>query len=133
MTYIPPCAEPAADPDDWFISRDGKQYGDDIVLTAAEARMVTRSVLPTAGEQPEEHEARVASALRAAVASRKTKALGRRRRAKEACLSCAIRPECLEKAIEEGFTHGTWGGLYEEEVATLRVEIERRRRPRMLR
>lgn len=29
MTYVPPCARPENDPDDWFIERDGRQYPDD--------------------------------------------------------------------------------------------------------
>ena len=40
--------------------------------------------------------------------------------AKEVCLSCPVRAECLEYALETGQRHGVWGGLSEHERRVLR-------------
>lgn len=127
MTYSPPCNRPEKNPDDWFLSKDGKQYPDEDFLTDAEVRGLAASVLRIEGETYEEHQARVDRALRAARADRRRKALRRRRDAKAACQTCYFRTDCLDKAIDEQIPHGTWGGYYEEELRELREAIEQRR------
>lgn len=130
MTNTPQCARPDVDPQDWFIRSDGKQYTDDGLLTAGERTGVARSVIPIAGETFEEHEARVKSAVSAAVNNRKRAALIRRRKAKDLCRECPIMVECLSAALDRREIHGTWGGLYEEELAEVRKEQARRERRR---
>ena len=41
-------------------------------------------------------------------------------RAKEICARCPVRLECLTEAIENGETHGIWGGLSPKELAKVR-------------
>ena len=123
---LPPCAAPENDPQDWFISANGKQYSFDNLLTPAERRGLRRSVLPITGETIEQHEARVESALSAAERSRKIAALRRRQAAKSKCFRCPIRTECGRGAVARGEMHGTWGGMFEEEVAQV-VALDRKR------
>lgn len=123
-----PCWQTGANPDDWFISRDGKQYPDEEFLTDAEKRAIGKTVLGLAGESYDDHQARVARAIRAVEADRRRAALQRRRKAKEACLACPMRDECLRLALDGNFQHGTWGGLYEEELRELRRRISARKR-----
>lgn len=56
----------------------------------------------------------------------------RERAAKAICRACAVRAECLSHAVRHGEAHGIWGGLTEDERATLQDEdpAERRRRRR---
>lgn len=91
MTYQTPCQNPDNDPNDWFIGRDGKQYPDDPFDTE---------------EQSE--------------AAAKREALIRRRRARAACYECYFRMQCLDIALEDHESHGTWGGYYEEELRQIR-------------
>jgi hypothetical protein len=131
MTHQTPCSNPENDPDDWFIGRDGKQYADEDFLSEAEERGLARSVLPIAGESPEEHEERVNTAIRVATAERRRKALAARRHAREKChTECYFRAQCLEQALDQDQQHGTWGGYYEEELREIRREIARRKRGR---
>ena len=120
-----PCADPSNDPNDWFIGRDGKQYGDEEFLTANEIHRIALSVLVIQGETEERHAERVDRAITIARNDRKTRALQKRRHAKEACSRCDFREGCLLLALKDPTpaTHGTWGGLYEEEL----VEVRRRR------
>lgn len=127
MTYTTPCAEPDADADDWFIGRDGKQYPDDDLLTEQEVRGLTRSVLAIEGETAEEHRDRVDATMRLAETDRRRQALGRRRRAREACFGCEVRLACLDIAVTEEHLTGTWGGYTEEQLRELRREMRRRR------
>jgi WhiB family redox-sensing transcriptional regulator len=46
---------------------------------------------------------------------RKEEKLERERRAKEICLTCAVKKECLEYALSIREPHGIWGGLNEVE------------------
>lgn len=46
---------------------------------------------------------------------RKEEKLGRERRAKEICTTCAVRRDCLEYALAIREPHGIWGGLNEAE------------------
>lgn len=131
MTYQTPCHSPENDPEDWFISKDGKQYADDDFLSEAEVRGITKAVLDITGETAEEHRDRVDSAIRAAESDRKRRALQRRRHAKEACHNdCYFRTTCLGLALEPNSpaTHGTWGGYYEEELKEIRSEQRKRAR-----
>jgi WhiB family transcriptional regulator, redox-sensing transcriptional regulator len=45
--------------------------------------------------------------------------------ARQVCAECAVRPECLEFALENRFDHGVWGGASERERQ--RILRERRR------
>lgn len=133
MVYETPCAAPENNPDDWYISRDGKQYPDEDFLTDQEMRGIARAVLPIEGETDEEHRDRVDRAITTAEAARRRQALARRRHARDACRSdCLLREQCLGKALEPmtPATHGTWGGYYEEELRSLRLEIGRRKKRR---
>ena len=40
---------------------------------------------------------------------------GSTREAKKVCLSCEVRVECLEYALEQRIEHGVWGGCSERE------------------
>lgn len=121
-----PCAE--GDRDDWFISRDGKQYPDEDLLTDEDRR----SILERADRQGLEGDERVTFIEKAqdrAERDARTKALQRRRHAREAChTDCLFRTRCLDRALSEGQSHGTWGGYYEEEIREIRKGIERRKR-----
>lgn len=129
MTYQTPCSSPANDPNDWFISRDGRQYPDDTFLTDAEVRSIAASVLVIEGETVEGHCDRVEAALAAAIGERKRLALIGRRQAKDKCHNeCYFRTACLGRALDEGQDHGTWGGYYEEELREVRKEIARRKK-----
>jgi len=46
---------------------------------------------------------------------RKDEKLEREGRAKEICLTCAVRKDCLEYAVAIREPHGIWGGLNEVE------------------
>jgi WhiB family redox-sensing transcriptional regulator len=49
----------------------------------------------------------------------------RERKAKQVCMRCPVRSECLSYAVSQPEKHGMWGGLNEDERTT-----ERRRRMR---
>lgn len=36
-------------------------------------------------------------------------------RAKQLCLSCPLHWQCQEDAFQQGYTHGTWGGVSADE------------------
>lgn len=124
-----PCSDPKNDPDDWFIGRDGKQYPGDDFLTPEEVTAISHTVLRKDGETDLEHVQRVDAAISAAERDRKRKALQRRRHAREDCFGCYFRTNCLERALDEGLPHGTWGGYFEEQLREIRDEVSRRRRP----
>lgn len=112
-----PCQDPANDPEDWFISRDGKQYPDDDLLDE-ETRLKIATL--DEDEQAKVTEAAEAEALKAS--------LRRRRHARDKCYTeCLLRTACLNQALETGVEHGTWGGYHEEQLRELRRAIERRR------
>lgn len=46
--------------------------------------------------------------------------------AKVVCATCPVRRECLDFAIDEGITHGVWGGLSELERRSIRRTTRRR-------
>ena len=48
--------------------------------------------------------------------------------AKQACLSCPVRAECLRQALETGEQYGIWGGMTPEERRDLARRNMRRRR-----
>lgn len=48
--------------------------------------------------------------------------------AKAICQECPVRPECLERAITTGETHGIWGGCDEHELRALTRARRRTRR-----
>ena len=45
---------------------------------------------------------------------------GSTREAKRVCLSCEVRPDCLEYALEQDERFGIWGGLSERERRRLK-------------
>ena len=53
---------------------------------------------------------------------RKDEKQERERRAKEICVSCSVRKECLEYALRIKEPHGIWGGLNESERKNLLVQ-----------
>ena len=54
---------------------------------------------------------------------RKDEKLEREGRAKEICLTCAVRKDCLEYAIAIREPHGIWGGLNENERKNLMTKV----------
>jgi len=114
---VRPCQNPANDPEDWFIERDGKQYPDDVLVPDSELEKV-------AFEQRADYvEGREDLLIR--------DALRRRRHAKDKCFTeCSERFECLSLAIDgPTIEYGTFGGYYTEE----RREIVRARDARAAR
>jgi WhiB family redox-sensing transcriptional regulator len=41
--------------------------------------------------------------------------------ARKVCAKCPVRAECLEYAIQEGVTHGVWGGASDRERQRIRA------------
>lgn len=123
-----PCRE-SDTPEDWFISRDGKQYGDDDLLSQEQRDAIAEEVERERGCGPHLAE-QIDEAIDIAEAGAKKAALARRRKARDACHNdCVLfRTRCLGMALDQGIEHGTWGGYYEEELRTLRREIARRKR-----
>jgi len=132
VTLKTPCNDGSNNPDDWFIGRDGKQYGDDELVTEEEVAAHLAQVDPN-GTRSEDEIQRVWDRMESIV---KREALQRRRHAREACHDdCYFRLACLDLALKNGEIHGTWGGYHEEELRELRREISRRtraREPRLL-
>lgn len=127
MTARLPCAE--GNQDDWFISKDGKQYASDDLLNDDHALEILESANEL-GLRGDERIAFIEAAQDAAEVVQKRDNLRARRHAKEACLSCLVRTECLTIALDNDEQHGTWGGYYEEELRAIRLEIARRKRAR---
>lgn len=132
MTYVQPCADPENDPEDWFISRDGKQYPDDPMPGYS-----NESVLGAWAEEEERLGRELTGSEQRRVDDRvfadgQRDQLRKRRHAKEACLGCYFRTSCLDSAlqVDTPATHGTWGGYYEEELREIRKEIARRKNRR---
>jgi WhiB family redox-sensing transcriptional regulator len=48
--------------------------------------------------------------------------------AKQVCMTCSVREECLEYALASNQDAGIWGGLTEDERRTLKRARQRRRR-----
>lgn len=120
-----PCREGNAD--DWFLSKDGKQYADDDLLTPEDLDAIELEV-DALGLTHGERDDALARAVGKAETDAKTAALQRRRHAKEACFeSCLFRTRCLDRALALGLSHGTWGGYYEEEIREIRRRIDARK------
>lgn len=122
-----PCQDPANDPDDWFLGRDGKQYSDDILVTDedVEEALISRGWPEGVTRQT------VIDALTAEVVREN---LTRRRHAKDLChTECPARFACLGLAFDPTrdlpnvVPSGTWGGYFEEERKAMATEVERRR------
>lgn len=129
MSYQTPCHDPANNPDDWFISRDGKQYPDEPLVGYGNAEVLKawgeeeeRLGRPLTDDEERKVDDRVfEEALKAQ--------LRRRRHARDKChTECYFRTQCLGQALEGDHMHGTWGGYYEEELREIRREIARRKR-----
>lgn len=122
MTYQTPCRQPENDSNDWFLSKDGKQYPDEPLIENLESFVA--DAIANGDERPEEKI--IATATQDALKD----ALRRRRHAREKCHECYFRMDCLDKALRGDEMHGTWGGYYEEELREIRKEIARRKRVR---
>lgn len=120
-----PCRE-SNTPDDWFISKDGKQYGDEDLLSEEEREQIAEDVARETGTGPG-LERRIDEAVDLAEAGAKRTALVRRRKARDECFSCLLRTRCMQMALDEGHEQGTWGGYYEEQLRELRRRIARRK------
>lgn len=122
--YIPPCARPENDPNDWFIEKDGKQYHDEPVLTADEVRALWDECLTT-GEDG-------MTALKRATDARIAENLVKRRHAKDRCFTeCQIRLECLQRGLTADFViqpHGIWGGYDQSELRSIQRHGRSRRK-----
>lgn len=121
MTVLTPCSDPANDPNDWFIEKDGKQYRDDEVLTEDEVHALSDD--GNGGIKPYEE---VVTALEQAMDEKIRLALIRRRKARDACYECPIRTQCLGQRLETKIEYGTWGGYYPEELRKIEDERDRR-------
>lgn len=132
MTYIQPCADPANDPNDWFISRDGKQYTDDELVTRHDVLLGAVNTLGYVAGDEIDQDAwdELADKLETEA---KREALKRRRQAKDKCFECYLRTNCLDMALstESPATYGIWGGYFEEELRELRREISRRKQRKL--
>lgn len=114
-----PCQDPANNPDDWFISSNGRQYRDDELVPDKELENVAWEARGLYVEGREDMLVRAA--------------LVRRRHAKDKCFTCPARMACLQLAFDpqadnpDLITHGTFGGYFEEERAKMTGEVIRRR------
>lgn len=128
MTLATPCKDGVNSPDDWFIGRDGKQYADEDLLND-EIRL---GILEEANRRELTGDARIEFIEKfqdRAEAEVKRENLRRRRQAREKCHDgCYFRLQCLDLALKNEESHGTWGGYNEEELRELRREISRRAR-----
>lgn len=126
--YVTPCHSDENDPDDWFLSKDGRQYSDDDLLT----QEIIDEAIRTTGLTPldENYVEEVDRVLAEIEEQVKRAALTRRRHAKDACFTCYFRTQCLGLALERNEQHGTWGGYYEEELREIRRLRDRKRRER---
>jgi len=100
---VRPCEDPANDPEDWFLERDGKQYVDDVLVTDEELENV--------------HWEQRADYVEGLTDLRVRAALRRRRHAKDKCFTlCEQRASCLSQALD-GLTieYGIFGGYDREE------------------
>jgi len=112
-------------PEDWFISRDGRQYSDEPHLTDEQRDEIINTV--PLGPQDDGWSEAVEEALEDAMAKAKQAAIVRRRHAKDACfVDCYFRLMCLDIALRDRPMHGTWGGYYEEELQVLYDKIDER-------
>lgn len=127
MTYTVPCESKDNDPEDWFIRADGKQYSDDPMPGYNNAEVLQAWVVEESrlGRllTPEE-EVKVDNRV---FADAKRAQLARRRHAREECFGCYFRTNCLDLAVKNNESHGTWGGYFEEDLVKLQSEIQARR------
>lgn len=122
MSYTQPCADPSNNPNDWFISKDGKQYSDEDLTTEEEVRLMLKDA--------EEVGLTVTwdAAWDQLEALGKRDALTRRRHAKDKCFTeCYFRLQCLDRALRDQPAHGTWGGYDEDELQVLYEKLNARR------
>lgn len=54
-------------------------------------------------------------------------ALAQIEEAKKVCMTCEVREQCLNWALENGQDHGVWGGLSEDERRALKRRAARNR------
>lgn len=130
MPETTPCQDPENDPNDWFIERDGRQYSDEAIFTAAELP----GVLAAAALDPENIELDTDELLELVTEQRLRENIRKRRHAKDLChLECPIRTQCLQLGLSQDFVaeqYGIWGGYYTEELRAIQREGRARRRAR---
>lgn len=118
-----PCRDEGANPDDWFITREGKQYSADDVIAPEDMLALVDEWDPNHEKPAEDRDAFAAAAEREA----KSAALIQRRKARDLChTDCLFRTRCLDMALTDGHEHGTWGGYYEEQIRAIRKAIAER-------
>lgn len=119
-----PCNDPANDPEDWFISKNGRQYADEALVSEEYADIIVEWAAID-GVDP-------GLALELTEELLVKDALVRRRHAKDACFTqCYFRTQCLQLALdgEAGPESGTWGGYLEEELHQIRTLRRQRLNP----
>lgn len=118
-----PCSQPDVDPNDWYIDRHGKQYGDEPWLSAEEKEKLAAAL----AEQGLDRLKQISEIARTEARLRRD-ALIRRRQAKQACFDCSIRLECLSGALARRESSGIWGGMFEEEIQKLQRQGRKAKR-----
>lgn len=120
--YRTPCTE---NPDDWFISPDGRQYNDDDLLDDDD-RIAILEEANDLGLEGDERITFIETTQDVLEEAAKKASLIRRRKAKDACYTCALRLQCLTRALDNREYHGTWGGYFEGELREInRLRDER--------
>jgi hypothetical protein len=119
-TQHTPCE---ADPDKWYIDRDGRKFDDEVLVTEADIRDL--GGLPE-GAPVEDIDAE--AVIDGLVADRVKARLVERRHARDACFAeCLVRTQCLQLALDNQEQYGIWGGYFPEQRRQLEREIEARK------
>jgi hypothetical protein len=116
-----------ADPDKWFIDRDGRKYDDEVLVSEGQLRAGITDLqeeVVTFAEVDAVLDDLTAEAVRARMVER--------RHARDAChVECKVRTLCLQKALDNQEQYGIWGGYYPEQRRQLEREMEARRLRRL--
>lgn len=117
-TQHTPCE---ADPDKWYIDRDGRKYDDEVLVSEADIRDL--------GGLPDDATVEDMDAVVDALTALEVKnRLVERRHARDACFTeCAARTQCLQLALDNQEQYGIWGGYYPEQRRQLEREIQNRK------
>jgi hypothetical protein len=115
----PPCE---ADPDRWFIERDGRKYDDEVLVGEDDLNAAM-------AERPDPEDLEDAEQVFDDLMNAKVKArLVERRHARDDCFGkCPVRTLCLQQALDNREQYGIWGGYYPEQRRALEREIDARR------
>lgn len=124
MTFVPPCRRDGADPDDWFIDTDGKQYRDEDLLDDNDYTRISHELPEDATEEE------IDQAIDSAEQERRKENLVKRRHAIEACFNDCItrvRTMCLDSSVDPLIPHGIWGGYTPKQRRTIDDGVQKRR------